>query len=193
MANKRSRVITEEEYKTIIKTIRYGFTDKDGVKVRENPQVEFALQLQANIGLRISDAVNFSLGNIKKDGSRMRLDIVEKKTGKRRDFTLPIEVYTYIQDYAIRNSLKVDEKLIKIGIRQVQNILKRACESLEYEDIGTHSFRKFYATQIYNNNNHNIELCRHLLMHSNIQVTQKYIGVSPDDVESAIMNNVNII
>lgn len=193
MANKRTRTITQDEYKLIIETIRNGFIDKNGAWVRGNRQVEIILQLQANLGLRVSDSINMTLNNIKKDGSRYKLDLIEKKTGKRREFTIPVEIFTFIQSYAIENNIKKHQKLVNIGVRQVQNILKKACDHLGLEDVATHSMRKYYGTQIYNNNGHNIELCRHLLMHSSITTTQRYIGVSADDVEKAIESHIEII
>ncbi|MDD4805136.1 MAG: tyrosine-type recombinase/integrase, partial [Candidatus Pacebacteria bacterium] len=56
-----------------------------------------------------------------------------------------------------------------------------------------HSFRKYFATNIYLNNNYNIELVRKILQHSSAAVTQKYIGIQQKDIELALQNNVRLV
>ena len=55
-----------------------------------------------------------------------------------------------------------------------------------YEGISTHSFRKWYATEIYKNNGYDIALVQRLLQHSSAAVTQRYIGIEPQRIEQAI-------
>ena len=62
-----------------------------------------------------------------------------------------------------------------------------------YEYIGTHSFRKFFATDMYEKNNHDIELVRELLQHSSTTTTQRYIKRSSVKIEEAISNHVYIL
>jgi len=38
--------------------------------------------------------------------------------------------------------------------------LARVCDYLDYTDISTHSFRKWYATEIYKNNGMILPLCK---------------------------------
>lgn len=57
------------------------------------------LSLEANLGIHIFDILNLRLVDIVLDGNRYQLDIVEKKTKKSRTFTVPIEVYSFIQNY----------------------------------------------------------------------------------------------
>ena len=44
---------------------------------------------------------------------------------------------------------------------------------MKLENISTHSFRKYFATHIYINNNYNVALVRELLQHSDLKTTQK--------------------
>ena len=57
---------------------------------------------------------------------------------------------------------------------------------LDIPGISTHSFRKYYATEIYRNNGYNIALVQHLLQHSSAAVTQRYIGIQQREIETAI-------
>lgn len=189
MANNRTRALTTEEYYTLIDTIRKGFTH-NSTTVKPNERIAMVLVLQANLGLRVGDTINLKLSDIKKDGDRYRLDIVEQKTGKKRGFTVPQEVYSYIQGYMLDRGIKPNQQLFSIGIRAVQKHLHLTANYLGWQDIGTHSLRKFFCTSLYNNNNYNIELCRVLMQHSSAAVTQRYIGLQPKLIETALQNHI---
>lgn len=192
MANKKTRALTEEEFYLIIQTINIGFIDLDGRKIKPNMRIATALTLQANLGLRIGDIVNLRLSDIVKDGNRFRLDILEQKTKKKRGFTVPTEIYTYIQSYALENSIRPTQRLFDITVRQVQKHLQITVEHLGLENVGTHSFRKFFAVSHYNNSGYNVELVRTLLQHSTTSVTQHYLSVSPKLVEDALAKHIKI-
>lgn len=192
MANKKTRALTEEEFSLIIHTISTGFIDLNEKKIKPNLRIATALTLQANLGLRVGDIVNLKLSDIVKDGNRYRLDIIEQKTKKKRTFTVPTEIYTYLQSYALENSIRPNQKLFDITVRQVQNHLQITAEYLGLENIGTHSFRKFFAVSIYNSSGYNIELVRTLLQHSTTAVSQNYITISPKLVEDALAKHIKL-
>ena len=85
------------------------------------------------------------------------------------------------------------QRLFDLSDRQIQKHLKAACDYLELAGISTHSFRKYFATQIYVNNGYNIELVRQLLQHSSAAVTQKYIGIQQKQVEDALQNHIKLV
>ena len=186
--NKTTKALTKEQYKEIIDTMRNGFSC-----CRPNNRIATALILESNLGLRISDITKLKLNDIVKDGNRYRLDISEEKTDKKRTFTVPVELYQYIKQYCIDNEIKSNEIIFPITERAVQKQLKMVVEYLGYEDIGTHSFRKFYATNIYVNNDYNIALVQQLLQHSSPTITQRYIGIGSKQLEDAIQNNLNLL
>ena len=64
---------------------------------------------------------------------------------------------------------------------------------LGYPNIGTHSFRKFFATEIYVNNNYNIILVQQLLQHSSAAITQRYIGISSKELEDALVGHIELL
>lgn len=188
MANKKCVALTKEQYREIIVTMRQGFSG-----MRPNERIASALQLEGNLGIRISDILQLRLCDIVRDGDRYRLDITEKKTGKIRTFTVPLVIRQYIENYCLRNGIKPTERIFPITERAVQSILEKVCDHLGYENISTHSFRKFYATEIYNSNGYDIALVQLLLQHSSPAVTQRYIGIEPEKVEKAIMGHMNLI
>jgi integrase len=196
--NKKTVALTDELYISIIETMREGnfiYKDNKGVErvFQPNNRIATALNIEANLGLRIGDVLKLRMSDILKDGTRYRLDIFEEKTKKKREFTVPEEVYNYIRDYAYENNIKPTAKLFDITVRAVQKQLQIVCKHLGIEGVSTHSFRKYFATNIYVNNNYNIELVRKILQHSNTAVTQKYIGIQQKEVEMALQNNVRLI
>ena len=192
MANKRSVALTQEEYKNIIQVIRTGFR-YNGVNYKKNNRIATILVMEANLGLRIGDILKLKLADIIKDGGRYRLSIVEQKTGKKRNYTVPIEIYIYLQEYALENGIRQEARLFPITSRAVEKHLKQAALYLGLNNIGTHSFRKFYATEIYKNNNYNIVLVQELLQHSSAAITQRYIGIQQKDLEDAISKHINLL
>ena len=186
--SKKTVALTTEQYKDIIQTIQTGFTG-----FRKNDRLATVLVLEANLGLRIGDLLQLRMSDFIKDGDRYRLDIVEEKTDKARTFTVPFQIYQYIENFCLKNGIGKDERIFPITERAVQKNLKTVCDYLGYDRIGTHSFRKFYATEIYKANGYDIALVQHLLQHSSPTVTQRYIGVSPQKVEQAITGHMMLL
>lgn len=179
--NKKTRALTTEQYKEIIQTMKEGFCG-----CRPNERAATALVLEGNLGIRVSDIVKLRLCDIVRDGDRYRLEITEQKTGKKRMFTVPLVIRQYIENYCLRNNIKPNERIFPITERAIQKQLAIVCDYLGYEGISTHSFRKWYATEIYKNNGYDIALVQRLLQHSSAAVTQRYIGIEPLRIEKAI-------
>ena len=118
MANKRTRALTVEEYNQIIDTMRTGFAG-----CRPNDRIATALIIEANLGIRISDILKLKLSDIVKEGSRYRLNIIEQKTKKNRNFTVPFEIFQYIKIYCLENGIKDNEIIFPITERAVQKQL----------------------------------------------------------------------
>ena len=183
--NKCTVALTTDQYKEIISTMKKGFTGS-----RPNDPIATALMLEANLGLRISDILRLRLSDIVKDGERYRLAITEQKTGKARTFTVPLALYQFIRCYCLDHAIPPEHRIFPLTERTVQRHLQQVCDYLGYVGIGTHSFRKYYATEIYKNNGYNIALVQQLLQHSSTAVTQRYIGIQQQEVEKAIENHL---
>ncbi len=186
--NKKTKALTTAQYKKIIQTMREGFCG-----CRPNDRVATALVLEGNLGLRISDIIKLRPCDIVKDGDRFRLEVVEQKTGKSRVFTVPLLIQQYIENYCLRNGIRRNDLIFPITERAVQKQLKIVCDYLDLEGVSTHSFRKWYATEIYNKNDHDIALVQRLLQHSSASTTQRYIGIEPEKIETAIQNHAQLL
>ncbi len=188
MANKTTVALSQEQYEEIIKTMNVG-----GSGFRANERIATALSLEANLGLRIEDILSLKVSDIIEDGDRLRLNLIEKKTKKKRTFTVPRQIYDYICRYAYNHNIGRNELLFPIKERNIQKYLRKVTDYLGYENIGTHSFRKYFATEIYKDNDYNIVLVQQLLQHSSVAITQRYIGITSAMVENALQKHVKLL
>ena len=94
---------------------------------------------------------------------------------------------------AWRIELRRNELMFPLTTRAVQKQLALVCDYLGYEGISTHSFRKWYATEIYRKNGYDIALVQRLLQHSSAAVTQRYIGIEPQRIEKAIAGHAELL
>ena len=182
------KALTTNEYSEIIRTMRRGRG-----RLRANPRIAAALTAEANLGMRIGDILKLRLSDIVEDGGRYRLNVVEEKTGKKRTFSVPSGAYQFFCDYCESEKIAPDAPMFPVSVRAVQKHLKAVCDVLGYTGISTHSFRKWYATDIYNATGHDIVLVQHLLQHSSPVTTRRYIGISEEKIEKAIADHIMII
>lgn len=190
--NKRTRALDEDTFRKIISAMRQGFVFQ-GVRYQPNERIATVLVLEYNIGLRVGDILKLCVNSFIKDGNRYRLDLYEQKTNKYRNFTVPSEIYQFVRDYAYKNGVDQKARLFPITERAVLKHLKATSDFLGLEGIGTHSFRKGFATNIYVNNRYNIELVRVLLQHSSVVVSQRYIGIGNKELEDALVKNISLV
>ena len=185
--NKRCVALTEEQYKTSIELLREGFMLEEHW-VKPNERIATIEILQATLGLRIGDTLQLRMSSFIKDGNRYRLDSKEDKTEKARTFTVPLEVYSFIQGYAYSQGIGFEAKLFDISERQVERHINKVFSKMELplRRYGTHSYRKYFATQVYVNNEYNIELVRILLQHTSVATTQRYLCMGSKQIESAL-------
>jgi integrase len=190
--NKKCVALSQDEYQRCIELLRNGFM-LEGVLVKPNERIATIEVLQATLGLRLGDVLRLKLSSFIRDGDRWRLDIKEQKTGKLRTFTVPNEVYSFVQDYCIEGGISKDAKLFDISKRQVERHLNKVFMKmgLSLRSYGSHSFRKLFATQVYIDSEYNAELVRVLLQHSSLNTTQRYLSIGSKQIEDALARTVS--
>ncbi len=114
---------------------------------------------------------------------------------EHRDFTMIVLLFDTGMRVGECSRLLIGrtEALFPITERAVQKQLALVCDYLGYEGISTHSFRKWYATEIYTNSGYDIALVQRLLQHSSAATTQRYIGIEPQRIEQAIETHARLI
>ena len=184
---KAKRPLTEEEYNNIIRCIYEGFDYEEGRQKRHfngNERVGLALILEATLGIRISDIVKLKIS----DFNNNKIQINEKKTNKLQYREVNQNLINLIYSYAFKHKISGNDFLIGCTERNIQIALKKAVDKLGYRNIGTHSFRKYFSMYVYKNTK-DIQVLQHLLNHSSIATTQRYLGMDQsrvDEVSSSV-------
>ncbi len=122
--NKKCIALTDEQYRESIGLLRSGF-ELEGVSVKPNERIATIEVVQATLGLRLGDTLKLRMTSFVKESNRYRLNIKEEKTGKARTFTVPVEIYSFIQGYAISRGIGYEAKLFDIRARQVERQLNK--------------------------------------------------------------------
>lgn len=95
----------------IISAIRQGFI-YEWTHFKPNERIATILVLEYNLGLRVGDILQLRMNSFVRDGDRYRLDIYEQKTGKYRNFTIPMEIYYFVREYAYKNGVGQKARLL---------------------------------------------------------------------------------
>ena len=158
------------------------------IKAIKGDDVKVALYMEMTLGLRISDIFKINLEQL----SKGRVVVTEEKTGKQNDRDIDEKILINILKLAPQ--WKGFKGNLESFSRKAQRQIKKACEELGIEgtNISTHSFRKTYATTVYEDSGNNIQLVKELLNHSSVATTQKYLGVSEREKKEFGTLKINI-
>lgn len=178
--------MSKEDYIFIISTIKNGFV-KDNISLKPNIRIATILETMANTGIGIGTVLNLKLEMIHKIDDKYILNY------NTSTFIINDKVYNYLNEYSVKNKIKPSCKLFDIRGRIVQQQLKTTCDAFGIRNVTPDSFRKYFATQIYVNNNYNIQLVSQLLQHSSVVTTQRYIGIQQKDIEDALNKHIYLL
>ena len=186
-----TRAVSQEEFDSIITTLRVGYSYK-GVNHRPNDQIATILVLEANLGCRIGDIVNLKVESFVCDNGIWKLNITEEKTKKKRNFIVPKPVKDYIDYYCECRGI-TDGYIFTITEQAVWKQMRAVTGYLGLSNVSTHSMRKKIATDLYERTGHDIEAVCSFLQHSSINVTRTYIRRSDAQLEAAISQAVCLL
>lgn len=187
--------VTEEEYRKIIWTLEHGYTtdlkDKGGnikghIIHRPNHRVAMAAKLEYATGMRISDIVRMRQKDIVKDGNRYRLDLTEKKTGKKRTFRISNAVYDCIDDYCAKHKIPSSEPIIGTSTYAIQKQLKYVSEYLGIERFNSHALRKSAGLRVYELSGKDIVATQIFFQHASSATTSKYLASCGNVLDSVL-------
>ena len=157
--------------------------------------------LGINSGLRISDLLSLSIGNVVDAKGKIldRITLREKKTNKAKDFPISNVASKAILDYLrTRIPYTANEPLFlskkrKNGMAAIQRdqaykIINGAAREIGLkEKIGTHTLRKTFGYHAYKSGIA-IEVLQKLFDHSTPGITLRYIGITQDDLDDVYLN-----
>jgi len=146
-------------------------------------------------GLRVSDLRTLRIGMVR--GTHVGL--VEKKNHHRKRFiihpSIRDDLNSYILDKKDKDFLFPSRQIkIKSQLRgqpfdrsTAYKMLQDAAQVFGLTDIGTHTMRKTWGYQLYKQDPHNLALLMDMYGHSDPTITLRYIGVTQDMMDAAIL------
>lgn len=148
----------------------------------------FFFSVGISTGLRISDLRVLKVGEVR---DRTHIQVVEKKTGKRKRIPLGLSVIKVIDNYT--KEMSDDEYLFKsrqgsnkpLGRNQCGNIVKKAALAVGLKGIGNHSLRKTFGYHHYQENK-DIAVLMNIFNHSSQSITMRYLGLDQDEIDKSL-------
>lgn len=163
--------------------------------------------LGINTAYRISDLGRLKLSDVlmvsrQKVVAKERLQMKEKKTGKNNSVIISSklrnQVMEYVREefpeqlanqdfdtYLFPSRKGVNKPLSRQGLWL---IISNAAKRVGLKNIGTHSMRKTFGYFLYSKNSIPIEIIQDLLNHSSAKETLRYIGITQEDKDTAVMS-----
>ena len=139
-------------------------------------------------GLRISDILRLRVRDVR---NKDEINIIERKTGKRRFYPLPEPIKKVLNDYC-RGKDK-NEYLIRKACKnepikrcQAWKIITYAAKRQGLSRIGTHSLRKTFGYWFYKQTG-DVTMLMQIFGHTSEAQTLRYIGVTKNVIKEAVL------
>lgn len=180
----RTEILDDEQVVKLINTISMGYIH-DGIYHRPNKQVATILLLQANLGCRINDIVHLTVENFVFDGYTWKLDLIEQKTGKARNFIVPENVKIIVDNWCDEKDI-LHGRLFKITAQAVWKALRPCVDYLGYKNCSCHSIRKNAGLRLYISSGKDIALVTQFYQHSSPSISYNYIKRTAKQMDEAL-------
>lgn len=152
-----------------------------------------------NNGIRASDLLKITVGDVKHLKSGQALKIREKKTKKINVLVINKPVYKALQNYLDKSNPADDDFLFRsrkgdnkpLTVMSVNNLIKAWTRAINLEgNYGTHSLRKTWGYHQRVTHNIGFEVIAERFMHSSPKTTMRYLGIDKDEVRGILMNEI---
>lgn len=163
-------------------------------KLFQNGNLKFSLLIALGSfwGLRISDLLSLKWNDILNDET---LIIIEKKTKKQRTIKINDQLrkhilacYKEIKPLSPNDNIFISQKCTVYSVQRINVVFKeiRVKYNLKIKNFSTHSMRKTFGRQVYNNAGSNAELAlvklSELFNHSDVRTTRRYLGLRNEEL-----------
>jgi integrase len=170
-------------------------------KLYDDNKVTLSLYIGCScfFGLRASDTLSLKWQDVL---DKDELQIVEKKTQKKRDIKINTQLKKHISDCYFRINpanqnefMFISQKGTIYSIQRINVILKglKKQYNLKIKNFSSHSLRKSFGREIFNRSGSNAELSlvrlSQLFNHSNPSITRRYLGIAKEE----LMETYNIL
>ncbi|SHF81773.1 tyrosine-type recombinase/integrase [Dysgonomonas macrotermitis] len=161
----------------------------------QNYKFSLLITLGSFFGVRISDLLNLKWCDILNTNT---LNIIEKKTKKQRTIKINDQLkkhiqacYKEIKPQTTDDFIFTSQKGSVYSVQRINVVFKeiRVRYNLKIKNFSTHTMRKTFGRQVYNNAGNNAELAlvklSELFNHSDVRTTRKYLGLRSEELMEA--------
>jgi integrase len=138
-------------------------------------------------GLRVGDILKITFEDLKKN----EFTILEGKTKKRRTITVHSEIKEALKYFNGVGLVFISQKNSVFTVQQINRKLKKLLSNNIGLNISSHSLRKSFGRQVYNNNNKtedSLIMLNEIFNHSCMSITRKYIGIRKEEIANVYLN-----
>lgn len=164
-----------------------------------NPRNHLLFIISINSGLRMTDILNLTISQLENRKIGDCIYIIENKTKKQNFFCYNKSIHkaftTYQNHYNYPSSNYIftsrKGKNQPLTLQAVNRLIKKWCYevNLTQENYGIRTLRKTFGL-MHRMNGVGIELLQKRFNHSSPKITEKYIGITNEEVKSICMNDI---
>lgn len=157
------------------------------IRSGENPTFGLMIIAGINLGLRIGDLLNLTFSDLRNDV----VTIVEKKTSKKRQLRINKNIHTAIEYFKEENGAYYAFRSQKGTVYSSQHVNRLIKQHFKGSDITTHSLRKTFGRQVWNNNQQSEKALLYLselFNHTSVAITRKYLGLRQEELDDIYLN-----
>jgi len=152
-----------------------------------NPTFGLLVVTGINLGLRISDLLELTYGDLRGEF----ITIKEGKTGKDRTLKINDHIHTAVALFSKENGNFKAFRSQKDSVYSIQQVNRLIKQYYKGADISSHSLRKTFGRRVWNNNQQSEKALMYLselFNHSSIALTRRYLGIRQEELDDIYMN-----
>lgn len=169
-----------------------------GIKVilKEKPRDLALFTLGINTCLRASDLLRITVGQVRHLRPGEDLEVVEKKTGKRKRITLNKGCVEVIQSLLKTRPFEDHEFLFQgqrgsLTVPYVNNLVKAWCKRMNLKgNYGSHTLRKTFGYHQRKTFCVSLPVLVDIFNHSSQKQTMDYLCIQPEEVRDVYLNEL---
>jgi len=189
--------MSKKDTKTTADYLNFDYTLNKAYKLLKNDDKKFKIAfltiIGINIGLRISDLLNLKHKDMQGDA----INLIEQKTGKKRNIRINDTVKSAYKIYRDRlgfvnsdNFLFISQKGGVFTSRQVNRLLQ-SIFVIKGKNISSHSLRKTFGRRVWENDGESeraLIMLSKIFNHTSIGTTRVYLGIQQEEIDDIYMN-----
>lgn len=167
------------------------------ISLKDKPRDHLLFLIGINTALRVSDLLELKYKDVMDQDGKLytHFELKETKTGKNNKIAMTKGVQKALKPY-IKNNFTgdLDHYIFKsrkgdnqpINRKSAWRIIQESANAVGLRNIGAHSLRKTFAYHQYKSGT-DITLLQDMLNHSSPAVTLRYIGITQDQKDRAVL------